>query len=163
MQSINSIEATSVPVSQVREFISTYSIVNRLRTHQGEVLFVERKVADELKSMSGENMPPVVQEDDIWEELSNPFLDTETPTVEQNIPIMVRRFGISEKECREIYSQIAKPMWSYNFDTMLWEWGILNFYDVIGAMARILNDDEFAKFYKYSMQIADKYRNKIAK
>ncbi|GAB3944071.1 hypothetical protein GCM10028805_11200 [Spirosoma harenae] len=120
-----------------------------------ELLFVSAKQKDNLIWFAETNQIPIVKRDDLWDGLLEPFLDTEyTDETHQRIVNWLGTYGLSEEMIASIRDEVEKPMYAYNFGTMLWEWVHLGAFDVLCAMQSTYNADRFADFYRSVMTIA---------
>lgn len=84
-----------------------------------------------------------------------PFVDTEF--TKENEILVVQRLaenGISQKEIDTIRKEVGKPMYAYNFETMLWEWNSLGLTDVLSAMLVKYSNKKFNDFYWRAIAIA---------
>jgi len=95
------------------------------------------------------------------------FLDSQVPTIPENLETLKKEFGIPEEESREVYDIITDPMISYNFDSNLLDYFHLGLRDVLDALRGHIADkkfkmaeEDYAAFYWKAMAIATKYKRK---
>lgn len=119
-----------------------------------ELIFISREKVDQLKEFAKANQLKISERASNWDYLTEPFLDTEHDAEQKAASInSLMRNGFTEMEIFEIRKEIGKQMTKYNFDTMLWEWGILGLTDVLSAMRPSLNKEKFKAFYWKAMEI----------
>ncbi|MFE3542781.1 hypothetical protein ACFXK0_07405 [Nocardia sp. NPDC059177] len=134
-----------------------------IRTIHGETLFVPAAHRVELTEFCTANAITVRNRPDIWSDLLEPFLDTifddDTQRATED---RLRRAGLSTAGIAGIRGRVEPAMMSYNFDSMLWEWGYLGLYDLLsaanGVLARpaaraTLGDP--VRFYVWAMRVAE--------
>lgn len=119
-----------------------------------ELIFISRNLLEDLKNFATQNDIPIKTRTANWNWITEPYLDTEFDQAqkEKTIELLISN-GISAAEIEELRTEIADQMYKYNFDTMLWEWGILGLYDVLIAMQPKYSKSEFEQFYWKAMEI----------
>ena len=126
-----------------------------IRTKQGDILFISAVQKDDLLKFAKQNKLPVIHRFDIWDQLLEPFLDTEFGDEEKKRTLRIlEQNGISRKECETIREEVSKVIIPCNFATGLWDWAHLGLKDLLSALRGILSEADFQKFYWDAMEIA---------
>jgi hypothetical protein len=126
-----------------------------VRLVTGEILFISSAQLQELKNFAERLSIPVVEREDIWGDLLDPYLDTEFPiSHHKNTFRRLQQHGFSRSEVRQIRAKVGRAMLLYN--AFVWEWVHLSLIDVLDAVNRISFRWTFKKFYKYAMEIANR-------
>ena len=133
-----------------------------IRTIANELIFISAEMKTPLLDFCMKNNLPVVSRLDIWSAILDPFLDTEHSDKYKKRSInLLNDYGITVSICDDLRKEVARRMIAYNFESCLWEWGHLGFFDVLCASCGILSgekyrlpDDKFSEFYFRSMEIA---------
>ncbi|WP_143466939.1 hypothetical protein [Lentzea kentuckyensis] len=151
-----------VPVSSIRD---AYVAVGPLevRTHAGETLFLPWDDRDGLAEFCRRHDIALVRRLDVWGNLLDPFLDTEFSDAEvAATDARLRAVGLSQESIDATRARVGPLMRSYNFDSMLWEWGHLGLFDLLKAMNGTLVDPalpvalgDLDEVYRWAMEIAD--------
>lgn len=109
----------------------------------------------ELQMFTEKHNILTVERPRIWEWTLEPFLDTEyTDDTDKWLTCLLEAFGLTPEKITALWAEVETQMLKYNFDTMLWEWVILNDSDVLRAMRTKYNANEFQEFYSRVMDIA---------
>ena len=158
-----------MPAGDVRE-IDPDSAPPEARIVSGEILFVSATLKDQLLEFAKENKIPVVQRVDLWDLITEPFLDTEFSSAEQEKTIQkLEENGVTREECAVVRKEISHLMCAYN--ACFWEWVHLGLADVLCAVRknyltqlRGLSKKQYEQFYKESMELANRgqVRTRIA-
>lgn len=120
-----------------------------------ELIFISKKHKDKLILFSNFNQLPIVERNDIWSWILEPFLDTEySDETDKMLTEKLLKYGLVESEVFKIRQEIKVQMLKYNFDTILWEWVYLGALDVLFAMRSKYNTEQFTDFYTRVMNIA---------
>jgi hypothetical protein len=139
-----------------------------IRTVSGETLFLSWDDKPGLAEFCRRHDIPVVSRLDVWGNLFEPFLDTEFSSSEQSATdARLRAVGLSQSSIDAIRQRLTPLMHSYNFDSMLWEWGHLGLYELLKALNGHLVDPalpaalgDLGEVYWWAMEIADYGRAK---
>ena len=125
-----------------------------------ELIFVSKSLENQLIAFTGRNQINLSERAANWELITEPFLDT-TFTEEQTEATarMLERNGFSRGEITGLREEIGRQMYKYNFDTLLWEWGVLGLMDVLSAMKPKLKKEVFRNFYWRAMEIEQRNGN----
>ncbi|ARS35680.1 hypothetical protein [Pontibacter actiniarum] len=119
-----------------------------------EAIFISRVQLPELEDFVGRNQIPIVKPTNSWTWILEPYLDTEyTDDTHRNLIDLLSKKGITEDEVNAIRAEVKEKMFKYNFNTMLWEWGMLDLSSVLAAMRVKYNDEQFRDFYWRAMEI----------
>lgn len=122
---------------------------------KNELIYIPADKKNALKLFAHKHHIPTVERPRIWEWILEPFLDTEyTTQTDQQISGLLEEFGLTPEKVKTIRAEVETQMLKYNFDTMLWEWVILNDSDVLKAMRTKYSIEEFRHFYRKVMDIA---------
>ncbi|MCL2348888.1 MAG: hypothetical protein FWC50_11595 [Planctomycetaceae bacterium] len=121
----------------------------------GELIFLTAEKKSELERFAKKNNVRMVERQEIWGWILEPFLDTKfTPERDQKVTQVLEGYGLTADKVKSLRAEVEIQMLKYNFDTMLWEWCDLGIYDVLCAMRSKYNKDEFRDFYQRAMTIA---------
>ncbi|MHA6248925.1 hypothetical protein ACXYMU_13360 [Pontibacter sp. CAU 1760] len=130
---------------------------------ENEAIFISREHLTELEDFVAKNQIPIIQPTNNWMWILEPYLDTEyTDETHRNLINLLAKKGITEDEVKAIRAEVKEQMFKYNFDTMLWEWGMLDLSSVLAAMRVKYDDEQFRDFYWRAMEIEFR-NNKITK
>ncbi|MEK6477390.1 hypothetical protein WJR50_07645 [Catalinimonas sp. 4WD22] len=141
-----------IPADEINEvYLDTYPPTLKLGV---ELIFISRESVGLLKEFAERNNIPIGKRKANWDWISEPYLDTEFDHEQQerSIALLVSN-GISKHETERLRAEIARQMYKYNFDTMLWEWVNLGLYDVLMAMSAKYTSKEFERFYWKAMEV----------
>jgi len=120
-----------------------------------ELIFLSAEKRTELEIFAQNNDMKLIERQDIWGWILEPFLDTEFADDENtHLMKLLNEYGLTENMVSEIRNKVGPQMIKYNFDTMLWEWVNLGASDVLRAMRLKLDKSDFRDFYKQVMEIA---------
>lgn len=132
--------------------IASYPPTIRIRN---ELIFLSKEHESELQSFADVNQINIVERDDIWSWILEPFLDTEySIETDKMLSERLLAYGLTEVFIFNIRKEVKTQMLKYNFDTMLWEWVHLGALDVLLAMRTKYDKKQFADFYWRVMEIA---------
>ncbi|NMH89050.1 hypothetical protein [Flavivirga algicola] len=122
--------------------------------YKNDWIFISANKIDELTEFADRNNIMISEKNWTWDNILEPFLDTEftKEEAENTINSLVKN-GISKDVVIKLREEVSKQMYKYNFDTMLWEWVSLGLSDVLQAMRVKYSDKEFQEFYKKAMSI----------
>jgi hypothetical protein len=121
----------------------------------GELVFVSAEYKIGLQEFALRNGLKIVERPHLWEWILEPFLDTEyTPEETQRLEALLTDHGLSPESVHALRTEVESQMLKYNFDTMLWEWVLLDLCDVLRAMRTKYNVAEYRDFYKRAMAVA---------
>lgn len=119
-----------------------------------DIVFVSAEKKDELEKFAKNNRIIISPHSFNWEWLLEPYLDTTfTPEHQELVLRRLKENGLEKTEVYQIRQEIQKQMYSYNFDTMLWEWCSLGLLDVLSAMRENYDRPKFRDFYYRAMEI----------
>jgi len=122
---------------------------------KNELIFLTAEKREELNEFALRNNLVIVKRSNIWGWILEPFLDTSfTEEDDQRTAKLMGEYGLTKDYVRTIREEVKIQMLKYNFDTMLWEWGLLNALDVLKAMRTKYDKNEFEEFYHKVMRIA---------
>ncbi|WP_299439808.1 hypothetical protein [uncultured Aquimarina sp.] len=119
-----------------------------------DIVFMSAEKKEQLKIFAEKNKIPLFAYSWNWDWILEPYLDTEYTT--ENDQLVTDRLlenGFDKIEINEIRKEVGKQMYSYNFDTMLWDWCSLSLIDVLSAMRAKYNKEDFRDFYTRAMKI----------
>lgn len=120
-----------------------------------ELIFISAKNKQELAEFADRNKISLSDRVDLWDWILEPFLDTEfTDEHKERIYKLLEKYELSRQTVDHIRETVKGQMMKYNFDTMLWEWGMFGALDVLQAMRPKLSSRDFNSFYKQVMEIA---------
>jgi predicted metal-dependent HD superfamily phosphohydrolase len=127
----------------------------QVRLGSGEILFVPYPNKAALLSFVNRNDVQVVRRISVWGALLDPFLDSwqDQETIERQFAWFASS-GLDREAVDGWRREVAVAMYAYNFGTMLWEWGALDFRDVLTAQQARLRRAAFRDFYWRAMQVA---------
>jgi predicted metal-dependent HD superfamily phosphohydrolase len=142
-----------VTADQIAEVNLSYRCHVRLKS--GEVLLVPGSQKAALIAHINENGVRVEHRAFVWSALLDPFLDTweEQATIDRQFAWLAD-LGLDRAAVDAWRREVAVAMIAYNFGTRLWEWGILDLYDVLIAQRARLSRAAFADFYSRAMRVA---------
>lgn len=107
------------------------------------------------KDLQKNNNIKTIERPPVWSWILEPFLDTEyTIDTDQRMIQFLAEHGLTADQVKSLRDEVEVQMLKYNFDTMIWEWGMFDASDVLCAMRTKYNRDEFDDFYKRVMKIA---------
>lgn len=122
---------------------------------KNELIYLSGDKRNELQAFAKRYNIPIVERPRIWEWILEPFLDTEyTSDTDKQLTKLLAEYGLTPDKVKALRAEVDKQMLKYNFNTMLWEWVILNDSDVLQAMRTKYNTNEFQKFYRTVMDIS---------
>lgn len=136
-----------------------------IRTQQGETLFVSAVQREAFQAAVHSAAIPTQKRFDVWDNLLEPFLDTEfTQSAHYRTIESLCSRGFTEDEIVQIRSRVERPMIHYNFDVPRWEWVSLRLFDLLSAFQprcplwtwidpRV---NRFQRFYWDAMRIAER-------
>jgi predicted metal-dependent HD superfamily phosphohydrolase len=127
----------------------------QLRLTSSEVLFVTHPSKAALLTFVNSNDLKVERRISVWGALLDPFLDTweDQATIDRQFSWFAG-LGLNREAVDRWRREVALAMYAYNFGTMLWEWGSLDFSDVLTAQQARLRRPAFNDFYWRAMQVA---------
>ncbi|WP_405207675.1 hypothetical protein [Aquimarina sp. LLG6339-5] len=122
---------------------------------KNDIIFISAEKKEVLKAFAERNAIPLSPYSWNWDWILEPYLDTEL--TKENGELLTTRLqekNFNKTEITEIRNEVGKSMYSYNFDTLLWEWNSLSLLDVLSAMRGTYNKKEdFRFFYKKAIEI----------
>lgn len=119
-----------------------------------ELIFISKESAPQLAAFAERNQIILSERAANWDLITEPFLDTEFDETQQQATLkLLQQQGFTENEITALREEIGRQMHKYNFNTMLWEWGVLGLHDVLSAMRPKLNKAAFREFYWRAMEI----------
>ena len=125
--------------------------------YKNDWIFIAVEHKEQLQKFIEKNNIAISNKNWVWDDILYPFLDTEfTDKEKENTLKRLKEKGISKAEAATIRNKVAKQMYKYNFDTMLWEWCTLGLSDVLQAMRVKYSEEEFIAFYNEAMMIENK-------
>ena len=120
-----------------------------------ELIFISAEHKQELATFADQNKIPLSDRPELWDWILEPFLDTEfTDENKENLYNLLEKYEVNRQTVDSLRRTVKEQMMKYNFDTMLWEWGMFSALDVLQAMRPKLNSADFKLFYKQVMEIA---------
>jgi len=120
-----------------------------------ELIFIPATQKKDLETFAEIHNIKIVQRNDLWSWILEPFLDTEyTAETDDRMNTLLSRHGLSKDDIKALRTEVKDQMLIYNFDTMLWEWCDLGLKDVLKAMRTKYSDEEFRSFYLKAMSIS---------
>ncbi len=127
----------------------------QVRLIDGEVLLVTHPNKAALLTFANSSDVQVERRISVWGALLDPFLDTweDQPTIDRQFAWFAS-LGLNREAVDGWRREVAVAMYAYNFGTMLWEWGSLDFSDVLIAQQARLRRAAFEDFYWRAMQVA---------
>lgn len=122
-------------------------------TTEGEWLFLPASQREELGAFVERHGLRVVQREDVWMLLLEPFLDTEfSEEIQAKTMQRLAALGLSASEVARIRGQVERQMLTYTAIT--WEWMYYGLFDVLQAMATFGSRQKFGDFYREAMRLA---------
>ncbi len=120
-----------------------------------ELIFISAEHRQELSAFADRNKISLSDRVELWDWILEPFLDTEfTEEHKERLYILLEKYDLDRPNVDRLREIVKDQMMKYNFDTMLWEWGMFGALDVLQAMKPKLNPKDFNSFYKQVMEIA---------
>lgn len=120
-----------------------------------ELLFISAEHKQDLSSFAIKNNLPPINRPELWDWILEPFLDTEfSEESKEQTYTLLAEYALTRREVDELRNKVDRQMMKYNFDTMLWEWGMFSALDVLLAMRPKLKKADFRHFYDQVMEIA---------
>ena len=120
-----------------------------------ELLFISAVHKQDLAAFADQNKIPLSDRVELWGWILEPFLDTEfTDERKERLYNLLEKYELNRQTVDHLREIVKEQMMKYNFDTMLWEWGMFGPLDVLQAMRPKLNSEDFNSFYKQVMEIA---------
>ncbi|MFN8674323.1 MAG: hypothetical protein U0457_19845 [Candidatus Sericytochromatia bacterium] len=144
--------------SEIEEiYLDTFPITLK---YKNDLIFISKEKQKEMEIFVENNHIKKATRKINWDFITEPFLDTSFTKEEElrTLKILAEN-GISENEVKILRKEISKPMYKYNFATMLWEWVSLSLLDVLCAMKAKYKKEAFETFYWKALEIEQ--RNKI--
>jgi predicted metal-dependent HD superfamily phosphohydrolase len=128
---------------------------SQLRLRSGEILFVTSAGKEALVTFINENDVKVGHRRSVWSALLDPFLDTweEQEHIDRQFEWFAS-LGLDRRTVDQWRREVCIPMVAYNFGSYLWEWGVLDLYDVLQAQRAHLGRKAFADFYSRAVRLA---------
>ena len=120
-----------------------------------ELIFISAKQKENLTAFADRNKITISDRIELWDWILEPFLDTEfTDEHKERLYNLLDKYELSRQAVDHLRETVKEQMMKYNFDTMLWEWGMFGALDVLLAMRPKLGPGDFNSFYKQVMEIA---------
>jgi hypothetical protein len=120
-----------------------------------ELIFISAEHRQELSAFADRNKISLSDRVELWDWILEPFLDTEfTDEHKESLYNLLEKYELSRQTVDNLRETVKEQMMKYNFDTMIWEWGMFGALDVLQAMRPKLNAADFNSFYKQVMEIA---------
>ena len=120
-----------------------------------ELIFISAEHRQELSVFADRNKISLSDRVELWDWILEPFLDTElTDEHKERLYSLLEKYDLDRQNVDRLRETVKEQMMKYNFDTMLWEWGMFGALDVLQAMKPKLNPEDFNSFYKQVMEIA---------
>ena len=130
------------------------SVPPTIRVHD-ELIFISAEHKQDLAAFADRNKIPLYDRVELWDWILEPFLDTEfTDEHKEKLYNLLEKYELNRQTVDRLRETVKGQMMKYNFDTMLWEWGMFGALDVLQAMRPKLNSVDFNSFYKQVMEIA---------
>ncbi len=154
--------------SEVKEADPDNSWPPELRLHSGEILFISAENKKAFSVACLRYKIPIVQRQDVWGYLLEPFLDTEFSDADQLRTLeQLQELNFTESEIKQIRKRVGKRMFAFNFH--LWEWVHLGLMDLFSAYGLTSNrrmrffnllwrPKAKTKLYWWAMDIANRSR-----
>lgn len=121
---------------------------------ENDIIFISATQKAEVLHFAKANNIPLIPYSWNWDWLLEPYLDTEiTPDHQKSIAKQLNAVGLTNTNIKTIQNEVGQQMYTYNFDTLLWDWCSLGLYDVLSAMQVKYNQNEFRVFYKKALAI----------
>ena len=122
-------------------------------TTEGEWLFIPATQREDLSAFAARQGLPVVQREDVWMLLLEPFLDTEfSEEIQARTMARLAAHGLPASEVARIRGEVERQMLAYTAIT--WEWMYYGLFDVLQAMATFGSRRKFGDFYREAMRLA---------
>lgn len=143
----------TVKVDQIVEVNLGYP--SQVRLNGGDILFVSEPGKEALVTFINQNNVKIENRLSVWSSLLDPFLDTweEQETIDRQFSWFAS-LGLNRDAVDKWRREVSVAMVAYNYGTRLWEWTILNLYDVLVAQRARLNRKAFADFYSRAISLA---------
>jgi hypothetical protein len=120
-----------------------------------ELIFISAEHKEELAAFADRNKISFSDRVEVWDWILEPFLDTEfTKEHKERLYGLLEKYDLDRQNVDRLRETVKEQMMKYNFDTMLWEWGMFGALDVLQAMKPKLNTEDFNSFYNLVMEIA---------
>jgi hypothetical protein len=120
-----------------------------------ELIFISAEHKQDLAAFANRNKISLCERVELWDWILEPFLDTDfTDEHKERLYRLLERYELNRQTVDHLRETVKEQMMKYNFDTMLWEWGMFGALDVLQAMRPKLNSEDFNSFYKQVMEIA---------
>ncbi len=128
---------------------------SHVRLKNGDILFVSQPSKDALVTFINRTDVKTERRGSVWAALLDPFLDTweEQATIDAQFAWLAK-VGVDRDAADRWRREVAPAMVAYNFGTRLWEWTMLDLYDVLRAQRARLSGTAFADFYSRAMRLA---------
>lgn len=151
----------SIKYSEINELIENF-FPPVIRTVNDDLIFINQKTKNSLIEILKTKNIPVVSRLDTWSFILEPFLDTDfSEKTKQLCYERLEECSITKIECDKLRKKVQKMMFSYNFDSGLWDWTYLGLYDLFCASNGILASnkykmklEKFEVFYNEAVEIA---------
>lgn len=122
-------------------------------TRAGEVLFVPQRYQLHLDLFARVNRIPVIERQDVWGLINEPFLDTETdPAWLQRTIEMLQESGFSPDEVAGLRESVSSRLSAYN--SIAWEWVHLGHIDLLTAYGM---DGRLPKLFAPTQELYDHF------
>jgi len=140
-----------------------------IKTKTDEIFIFQYSEEDKiiLSRYARENNIPIIDYQDIWSDILEPFIDTEYTEETRNlINKRLNKIGIEEVELSRIRNEIQEMMDDYNINSGLWDWVNLNMNDLLDACIGRINkkikmtEKYFTEYYWFVMSIQEKGRRR---
>lgn len=143
----------AVEPERIREVNLGYR--SQVRLESGEILFVPGSAKDALIAFINQSDARVEHRSSVWSRLLDPFLDTweEQESIDRQFAWFAS-LGLDREAIDRWRREVAVAMVAYNFGTGLWEWGLLDLYDLLLAQRAHLSRAAFADFYSRAIRLA---------
>ena len=120
-----------------------------------ELIFISAIQKEDLITFAHQNKIAISDRVELWDWILEPFLDTEfTDEHKEKFYSLLEKYDLDRQKVDRLRETVKEQMMKYNFDTMLWEWGMFGALDVLQAMRPKLNSEDFNSFYSQVMEIA---------
>ena len=120
-----------------------------------ELIFISAEHKQDLSAFADRNKISLFERVELWAWILEPFLDTEfTDEHKERLYNLLEKYELNRQTVDCLRETVKEQMMKYNFDTMLWEWGMFGALDVLQAMRPKLSSADFNSFYKHVMEIA---------
>ena len=140
-----------------------------IKTKTNEIFIFQYSDEDKviLSKYAQENNIPIIDYQDIWSDILEPFLDTEyTKEIEKVVNERLKRNDLKETEVSRIRTEIQEMMDDYNINSGLWDWVNLNMNDLLDACIGTINkkirmtEEYFKEYYWFAMSVQEKGRRR---